>query len=66
MALMLTQGAERTAAWDAGAPDEVGTVREDSVGEGTGGKDNSRESFSEQVVYLWLGWEVGRSPDLLT
>jgi hypothetical protein len=63
---MLTQGAERTAAWDAGAPDEVGTVRGDSMGEGTGGKDNLRESFSEQVVYLWLRWAVGRSPDLLT
>jgi hypothetical protein len=35
---MLTQGAERTAAWDAGAPDEVGTVREDSVGEGPAAK----------------------------
>ena len=52
MALMLTQGAERTAAWEAGAPDEVGTVRGDSMGEGTGGKDNSRESFSEQAVYV--------------
>jgi hypothetical protein len=66
MALMLTQGAERTVAWDAGAPDEVGTVRGDSVGEGIGGKDNSRESFSEQAVYLWLGPPVERTLLLLT
>jgi hypothetical protein len=66
MELMLTQGAERTVAWDAGAPDEVGTVRGDSVGEGIGGKDNSRESFSEQVVYLWLGPPVERTLLLLT
>jgi hypothetical protein len=66
MALMLTQGAERTAARDAGASDEVGTVRGDSVGEGTGGKDNSRESFSEQAVYLWFRRAVERVPGLLT
>lgn len=66
MALMLTQGAERTVAWDAGAPDEVGTVRGDSMGEGIGGKDNSRESFSEQEVYLRVGRAVERSLHLLT
>jgi hypothetical protein len=32
------------------------------MGEGTGGKDNSRESFSEQAVYLWLRRAVAAFP----
>lgn len=64
MALMLTQGVERTVARDARAPDEVGTVRGNSMGRGAGGKDNLRESFSDRVVYLWIVREFARFPEL--
>jgi len=54
MELIATQGPRRNGAWDAGAPDEVGTVRGDFQGEGTAAQITRGNPFSEQAVYLWF------------